>query len=145
MFQMIRITSISDFLLFLTWDLSQDSYHFNQWFPVLNLRPFTRCMSLQPVIFTAVLNLRSFKRVLLLQLVISPCPELEKFYHVHIKYKDKMPKGGNPKPSIEGLKEKNKKTIIYKTIQMDTSGDELKWPGKVSNFCCISDTSHVTV
>jgi hypothetical protein len=37
-----------------------------------------------------------------------------------------MPKGGNPKPSIEGLKEKNKKTIIYKTIQMDTSGGELK-------------------
>jgi hypothetical protein len=28
---------------------------------------------------------------------------------------------------------------------MDTSGGELKWPGKVSNFCCISDTSHVTV
>ena len=61
----ILITSIRDFLLSSTWDHSQYSYHFNQWFPaVLNLRPFTRFLSLQSE--------------------ISCCPQLETIHNILI-------------------------------------------------------------
>ena len=123
MFHKTHITSISDFLLSSTWYVSQDSYHFNQWFPVvLKLRCFTRFISLQSVIsycpqiemfhkihitsvsdfllsstwdvsqdsyhfiqwFPCVLNLRSFTRFISLQSVISYCPQIEMFHKIHI-------------------------------------------------------------
>ena len=123
MFHKTHITSISDFLLSSTWDVSQDSYHFNQWFPVvLNLICFTRFISLQSVIsccpqiemfhkihitsvsdfllssnwnvsqdsyhfsqwFPAVLKLKCFTRFISLQSVISCCPQLEMFHKIHI-------------------------------------------------------------
>jgi hypothetical protein len=65
MFHKTHITSISDFLLSSTWDVSQDSYHFNQWFPV-------------------VLNLICFTRFISLQSVISCCPQIEMFHKIHI-------------------------------------------------------------
>jgi hypothetical protein len=123
MFHKTHITSISDFLLSSTWYVSQDSYHFNQWFPVvLKLRCFTRFISLQSVIsccpqiemfhkihitsvsdfllssnwnvsqdsyhfsqwFPAVLNLRCFTRFISLHSVIPLCPQLEIFHKIHI-------------------------------------------------------------